>query len=789
MSLYDLYKQAQTPYMSQYVGSPVSELSQYGAALQQRYNTAQDTDDTLAEGLNNLQHLNLDADTQYANELKDYYYNRLQERAGRGDFENMGRRTRYDAIKFAQAYQPLIQRQRDLAEIVKKVNSDPNIADPAKKQQILQYISHLNGTPRDENGDFRRDQNGRVQLGAIQDWAYAPDVDINKKLTDILSKKEADIRQSGFASDGQGMRISSIEELRSPAVMARLARQMMATDPEINAMFNRDVTLQNYALTPNQVSESLKGSDISPYQALKRQGLNDKQISVIAKHQGMKLEEMKASPIQSQRQQLINSGYSPEAADRAILNNITKQQMAEPHADFIGNLLSYDKRKLEGRDDPLFLLNAKHAMDQADNGSFEIMNTPITAIAHTNPGQVATDYTNQARSLELVRGNVNAATMQAMKQAGMATGDAKKDLAMAADISNDRTKLNALKDKLKATNPDLAGRLEVTQNNYLQAKNQVEGSGAILKSMEDKAGIDWDKLYKEYSKQENPLSKQEFINQVRDKNSEGHGFMAGLKSFVSHNTDASLFEGTTKLNDAVDEYQKKMKNSSEAIEGAKAAGDLFQTIEPTSGGYVKNATELVQNRTKWTGMPLREVGGDGKEGTLADLMGLNKNKLIDKTSDDYKQMDAADVRLNTRWRGGHPTLTVRRPDGSAKVFEVTDPNAIPMFKEITSRLIGQAGMNRTSDQAKSQMQNSFIGLGESTMNTSVHELSSYEPSAVKYPINDQFTVKVKAGGPFGKLYEVYDRASDQLVKRFTTPDDIAIALGYDEFKRIQATRK
>ena len=136
MGLYDQVKNANDPYVSQYVGSVVPELNQYAATTQARYNQASDSDDMLSEALGNLKHLNFDGDAQYANELKQQYYQRLQDRSTRGDYENMGRRTRQDAQRFAQAYQPLIQRQQAMGDLVKKIQDDKDIADPDRKSVV-----------------------------------------------------------------------------------------------------------------------------------------------------------------------------------------------------------------------------------------------------------------------------------------------------------------------------------------------------------------------------------------------------------------------------------------------------------------------------------------------------------------------------------------------------------------------------------------------------------------------------------------------------------------------------
>ena len=125
MGLYDQMQQAQSPYMSQFVGSVVPELNQYANTMNTRYEQAQDSDDMLAEALGNLHHLNLDGDAQYANELKDHYYQRLLNRSQQGDFENMGRRTRMDAIALYAAI-PFLDTASAaiMSELVKKITDD-----------------------------------------------------------------------------------------------------------------------------------------------------------------------------------------------------------------------------------------------------------------------------------------------------------------------------------------------------------------------------------------------------------------------------------------------------------------------------------------------------------------------------------------------------------------------------------------------------------------------------------------------------------------------------------------
>lgn len=787
--LYDSVRIAQNPYMSQFVGSIVPELNNYSQTVQAKYNQAADQDDNLTEALGNLQHLNLDADTQYANELKQQYYQRLVDRSSRGDFENMGRRTRHDAVQFAQAYQPLIQRQKDFAEIVKKVNSDTNIADPEKKAQILGYIQNMNSTKRDATGDFQRDGSGRVNLGSIQDWAYAKDVDINKKLADLLDKKEADIRQSGFTSDGEGNRISTVDKVRDPAVMASLARQMMATDPEIRAMIKRDATLATYQLTPDDVRTRLAEADVSPYQAAKRRGLNDKQIAIMAKAEGLSPNDVRTSSISRQRAQLMAQGMSEESANKAILNSLTEQQLAEPHAKAIGELLGISQHTLEAKDDPMFLLRAKKSMEDAENNSFQVLQSGLINPQQIDPDKVTTDFAKKQTETRALGSNVNSAVLAAMRVAGVTTGNQAKDIALANQYANSKAKMNELKGIVNAKDPDLAGRLETLQNSYIAAKDELQYHELTTKKLEDVSGVNFNELYKIYRSSPTNTVMAGFLGLGKDKHLTMDQFQEVLRNkgvsdrgFLSRNTTTA--DGLKK---AIDQYDKLTEEGAKKVKDGAVNMNAFSTYIPTGQGALKKYTDYLEQNSKTGTIRFKELGtGDSSEKTMAEILGLKAKNLNDPKEDDFKTMKGAEIFFNRNSVGGKPTVMIRTADG-AQHFATVEKGLDPaLMTEVNAHLAKEAMANKTADQARSQFADVAISAGERTMHTSIDDLKSQAPSSVPYKLNDRYDVVVKPGGPTGKRFKVYITGTKQEVKTFNSADDLAIALGTSEIKRSTA---
>ncbi len=784
MSLYDQVQQANTPYMSQFVGSIVPELNQYSQAMQQRYNTAADTDDMLAEGLGNLQHLNFDADTQYANELKQQYYQRLTDRAARGDFENMGRRTRLDAVRFSQAYQPLIQRQKDFAEIIKKVQSDPNIADPDKKQQILQYISHMNTTPK-VGSDFQRDQNGRVQLGGIQDWAYAPDVDINKKLIDTLSKKEADIKAGHYFQDGHGNLVNTVEKLRDPRYMAQLAQELMKTDPEIQAMLNRDTTLKTYNLSSDDVKKSLSnmGLDKSAYQQLKSQGMNNHEIvAYIRAHP--KIGDGMTSPLDATKASLMSSGMSEAAAERAILADQVKQQMMDPHAEFAGGLLGYKQDTNDHMVDHYAVARLTASLNTApkDPNLIAIQGMNSTS-SQENPVEAAKAHVAATEDLKNNAQTVQSAILAGLKNSGMGTGNAKQDLSTAIAMMHNPVKLNALKVALARTNPQAAQTLESVAADYNNKAAIVQAQSNHINDIEKAGGWDWDAQYKQYVKDKSGRS----ISNIFDSHIKSKAdYMNAVRTGKLITPNDFTLQGPT--GDYKDAVHKGMKSINDGI--SQGAG--YTMIEPTGSGKAAALTDAVTNlvvNNKASAIDLNKP--DGGPVDIMTTMGLDpKSKTFDQ---DVKNLQ---VRFNTEGVNGRPTVTATYK-GQARVFQLQNmPQGLQ--DELNLEVVKSGAGANTTDYGRNKLKQGLIGFGTSvTPDITAQYLKTVNPgpSGVLKSLSDKYAVKVKDAGAGNRRYELYRKMPDGTSKsmdvKFDSVDDLFGAIGQERMNEVtpQITQK
>lgn len=823
MGLYDQVKMADSPYMSQYVGSIVPEIANYSNLVQTRYNDAADSDDKLSEALSNLQHLGLAGDTQYANELKQQYYQKLQDRSDRGDYENMGRRTHRDAMNFVGQYQPLLQRQTDYAAIVKRVNGDANIADPEKKAQILEYIQHLNQTPVDPTtGGFVRDAAGRVQLGGIQDWQYAKDVDVNKKLSDLLAKKEADINQSKFTSVN-GYRVSTKEELRSPKVMAMLANEIQQTDPEIKAMISRDVTLQNYKLTDDQISQGLKQSAMSPYQRLRQKGLSDHDITVQARAAGMSLDDAKVSPVARQVQRMVASGMSEAAANKAVYNELTAQSMRDPSNSLMGDLFSVHKITQEEHTDEWALMKARHALEQMDkfNGDYQLIKNPALMTQDLDPVHITDTYVQKQKAATGMQQSLQASIQAALTKAGMASGDPKKDLVMSQMFTEDGTKLTQLVDKIKATNPDLADRLQTAGNTYYQAKSELASHKANTLGLEEASGVDTHKLYDAYVKRSKesptggpPIDYNRFLNSIRsaDLNPEDRSD----NSILTKAKNLALYPGLpTPIEEARHAYTNKVKGTvgslgfMAALAGQGVVGDtkgMLETISSAQGGFTKYKTAMpgytsiapmndadgfgkvanfVKDQAQGLSLQLKDISQPGSSPmNLAKLIGADNTttkgkEAIKDTKILINQEPAPDGKISA---------TVYLPDGSQKVVAIDnlDPTTA---REIKTRMVEVSGLGADKQYVTSRQQKAIAGMGDDYFKyMSTIDLENRQPSSVVYPVNDQYAIKIKPGGSEGKRYEIYsrnpvtgDNEPTGIVKN--SVDDVRILFGKDNFQK------
>jgi len=781
MGLYDQVNQTNTPFMSQFVGSVVPELNAYAGTMQKRYDTAADSDDALGEALGNLQHLSLDADTQYANELKSQYYQQIQDRAATGDFENMGRRTRQDAIRFSQAYQPLIQRQKDYAEVVKKIQADPTIADPATKQALIQQFQYNNTLKRDANGDFQRDGTGRIQLGGIQDAVYAPDVDINKKLLDELSKKEADIKAGRYFSDGKGNLINTIEKVRDPRYIAQLANQIQQTDPEIKAMIARDTNLQTYAMEPEEVKQHLvnAGLNKSPYQQLKDKGANKHEIAAYLKSQGMNLDDAKVVPLDAQKAQLMQSGMSEQAAEKAILNDQISKGIRNSHSGLVGGILGYKQESNDHMTDHMAVIRASAAAANVKDPNLMVLQGNAGTVSQEDPFSAAQSSVAVKKDVQATANNATTAILAAMKATGQSTGNVKNDSSNAIILLNNPVKLNALKLQLAKTNPQEATILENLAQSYKDKEAIHNVQQSHIEDIEKAGGMDWDKNYKLY------MASHPSLSMFGEKNPTFEGqkklSMDDFKDMVRSDDSAA---GAFRMY-----YSEAMKKGVQAVNDGVSQGAGYHPIVPTGRGKTSELTDAINEQVLNGGIKGIDLNHpDAGSVDIAKAMGIDAADYAGKKT---KAMEKGlNIQFNTESVGGKPTITATAADGTSHVFQAQDlPSNIQ--DELHLEVIRAGAAASTSAYGQRVMKQGYVGLGSTEMTDITPQYLKTvnpEPSGTIKRLNDNFSTKIVDAGGGKRRYILLFNQADGTTKptgaKFDSVDDLTGALGKFRYNNV-----
>jgi hypothetical protein len=468
MGLYDSYRQANSQAISQFTGSIVPEVSQIGREAKQNYEQALDTDDKLTEAMGNLQHLKTSEDTAYANELKAKYASRLQERSGRADYENLGRRTRRDAMQFSQDYMPLVQRQRDMAAIVKNVQDDKDIFDPNEKARIIRWQQSQNSVKKDASGNYERDAQGRIALGSIQALPYAKDVDQIKELDDYLKTVEAKVTQGGYHADN-GLLISNVDTIRDPKVMAVLASQFMKLNPQIKAMNDRKVMLSTYDMSPAQFKTYGDANNKSLYQQMKDNNMSDVQIAAQAKLQGKSVTDLKVSELDRFKQAAKTNGMGDSAAYAAYYKSKLYDDITAPTVAMVAEKLKIDKHTIEARSDPDYdaKAQAKASADMDKAANIVYTDTNFDDIEPNKSNHTPQEIQGLRDNVNTVQAQINAAIAQAQGIQPLKSGFTKEQRDSFAAIGKSKqTAIHVIK--------------------TLQARGQTDAAAALQKNIENR---------------------------------------------------------------------------------------------------------------------------------------------------------------------------------------------------------------------------------------------------------------------------------------------------------------
>ena len=137
---YGQYNLSNSRQVKPFAGSVLPELTTVSSALQERYDKALEQDDLISRAVRSSQAAPFEQDQQLLSGLKQEFKDRLQQRATRGDYENMYRETMMDARNFMDRYQPLADNAKRFEEYktsLQQAVAKGDIKDPGKADRLL----------------------------------------------------------------------------------------------------------------------------------------------------------------------------------------------------------------------------------------------------------------------------------------------------------------------------------------------------------------------------------------------------------------------------------------------------------------------------------------------------------------------------------------------------------------------------------------------------------------------------------------------------------------------------
>lgn len=752
MGLYDNYKQSNSSYISQFAGSIVPEVSGFVNTMKTRYEEAQEQDDALFEAMGNMIHLPTEADTLYANELKQEYATRMAQRVEKGDYENMGRRTKRDARSFVTDYKPLANRLQAFQTIQQRVMDDENISSPEKKQEILSYISHINQTPKNADGTLQRDGTGRVSLKAIQDWAYAKDVDIDKKLIEIMKEIETESIQQGFVPDGQGLMVSQTNEVRSKEDIARMAYDRMKSDPEIAAMVKRDALLQTYNVQGDALNFAVASRNKSKYDELVASGLKPEEIKKLAVNSGMTVEDLKIKPYDMIESAYTSRGLSPEQAKRDFLRVKVEEELKAPHVDLVSDILKVNKVKLDARQDPTFAAKLKFEYDKKlKDYEAEMEKAELIQQFVDEPEGKTTDYLTLQKQFREANDAYVEANNVFKSQLGTLIGDKPVigtnisgvsqevkdwDNRMSLYLNNSEKQaelLGSIKD------PDTRNELQSLFARHSKAKVNLQSATqsmeAIPQTVHDNA---LDKAWKLYASDNSDLryrtykTKEEYGKYLKNKleNADIKGGFLGI-GWEDKND-----KGWINLSRSFNAYIREMNEGVKQNRGRTQSA--VSTFEPYGTGYVKDMTQMFTNLAA------------GSPNTFVDKSGSSFTKHLEKYAEDndWTESDKRIYMNNLRVRmadqlspSGQAQFVIGLPDGSTRVFE-NSSFGTQKAKEMAARMMEGTAHNFTETERAYQAANVARSFGTQEIIYTDDILLNNARKGQVVDLNDKYAFKV-----------------------------------------------
>jgi hypothetical protein len=241
MPQYQLFNLTNSKEIPRFVGSPLSEVASAAQVMQQRYDTAQGQDDLLDQAI--AQTVSTPQDSQMLQELKMSYRNKLQERAKKGDYENMLRDVTRDARSFAADYKPIAQNyglvqeyRKGLDDLATKGDLDADTASRLFDASVRGYKG------------LKRDPTTGQLVGQFQGITPTKQIDLAKWVDERLEGMEDQVTGSKIRKDENGywvQRGSKREYLGWDRIQP-VINAAKASDPVFQAYVRQRAMLDSY---------------------------------------------------------------------------------------------------------------------------------------------------------------------------------------------------------------------------------------------------------------------------------------------------------------------------------------------------------------------------------------------------------------------------------------------------------------------------------------------------------------------------------------------------------------
>lgn len=240
------------PYIQPYVGAGVSQA--FGESIDQRihnYEAALEHEDVLGYQTDNLINSTapFEGDQEYAKVLMHDTRKLIEERAGRGDYENMQREIRRSARNFATKAQPILENQKRYADYTTKMQ------DLYQTGKIS--VDTYSKAKQAALGSYRGIDPSNVQSSMFQGFIPSPDINVAEKVDKFLSgwKENGGTK---LIPDGQGGYMKVDWSNAREEDIAKAAQEYLQGDSEFTGYFQTQNAIGNNPRVLSELEGAIK---------------------------------------------------------------------------------------------------------------------------------------------------------------------------------------------------------------------------------------------------------------------------------------------------------------------------------------------------------------------------------------------------------------------------------------------------------------------------------------------------------------------------------------------------